>query len=262
MKVTERRKFSRNCTECKAISPNSFCDLSEPAFQELSELMICRQYTHGSAVFIEGQPPKGVYVICSGRAKLSSYSEDGKAIILRVAESGEVLGLSAVVSGTPFEKTAHVVDDSFIGFIKRKDFMQFIEKHHEAALNALHQMSVNYQKAHLQICSLGLSASVGDKLARLLLQWYDGTTISGPALISRRYTHGEIAEMIGTSRETVTRLLKDFRDRGLISETKAELCIPDRTRLKASIGTKHGNGNGNGNGNGIGNGNGNGNGHV
>jgi len=248
MKTIEPRKFSRNCTECKKARPNSFCDLPEPIFRKLSDLMICRRYTRGTAVFIEGQPPKGVYVLCSGRAKLSSYSEEGKAIILRVSESGEVLGLSAIVSGTPFEKTAHVIDDCLVGFIKRKDFIRFIETHHEAALNALHQMSGNYQKAHLQICSLGLSATVGDKLARLLLQWYDLATISGPAYISRTYTHGEMAEMNGTSRETVTRLLKDFRDRGLISQTKAELCIPDRRRLKASIGTKHGNGHANGNG--------------
>jgi CRP/FNR family transcriptional regulator len=254
MKVLERRKLSRNCPECKKCKPNSFCDLPEPIFRQLSELMVSRHYSRGSAVFIEGQPPKGVYVLCSGRAKLSSYSEDGRAIILRVAGAGEVLGLSAVVSGTPFEKTAHVVEDSIIGFIKRKDFMRFIETHHQAALNALHQMSGNYQKAHLQICSLGLSASVGDKLVRLLLQWYDLHTTSGPARISRTYTHGDMAEMIGTSRETVTRLLKDFRDRGLISQTKAELCIPDRKRLKASIGTKHCNGNGNGNGSGNGNG--------
>ena len=244
MKVVERPKPLRNCPECKNHRPSSFCDLPEAVFRELLGLMICRQYTRGSAVFIEGQPSKGVYVLCSGRAKLSAYSEEGKAIILRVCEPGEVLGLSAVVSGTPYEKTAHVIDDCYISFIKRKDFVRFIEKHHEAALNALHQMSGNYQKAHLQICSLGLSANVGDKLARLLLQWYDRATVSGPALISQTYTHGEMAEMIGTSRETVTRLLKDFRDRGLISQSKRELCIPDRTRLKASIGSKHRNGNG------------------
>jgi len=206
--------------------------------------MICRQYSQGSAVFIEGQPSRGVYVLCSGRAKLSAYSEEGRAIILRVAEPGEVLGLSAVVSGAPYEKTAHVIEDSSVSFIKRKDFIRFIEQHHIAALNALRQMSGNYLKAHLQICSLGLSASVGDKLARLLLQWYDRSTITGPAYISQTYTHGEMAEMIGTSRETVTRLLKDFRERDLIRLTKGEMCIPDRTRLKASIGSKHRNGNG------------------
>jgi CRP/FNR family transcriptional regulator len=244
MTIVERRKVSRSCSDCRKHRPRSFCDLPEPVFKELSELMICRQYSQGSAIFIEGQPPKGAYVLCSGRAKLSAYSEEGKAIILRVAEPGEVLGLGAVVSGAPYEKTAHAIDDSSISFIKRKDFIRFIETHHEAALNALHQMSCNYQTAHQQICSLGLSATVGDKLARLLLQWYDRATVSGPARITRIYTHGEMAEMIGTSRETVTRLLKDFRDRGLISQTKGELCIPDRRRLKASIGSKHRNGNG------------------
>ena len=136
MKIIERRKVSRNCAECKRFRPNSFCDLPEPVFRELADLMICRRYTRGSAIFIEGQPSKGVYVLCSGRAKLSAYSEEGKAIILRVSEPGEVLGLSAVVSGTSFEKTGHVIDDCYIGFIKRKDFLRFIEKHHEAALNA------------------------------------------------------------------------------------------------------------------------------
>src|SRR6188768_2845542 len=236
MKIVGRPKITRNCPDCRKRKPSWFCDLPEPVFEEISALMICRQYSHGSAIFIEGQPPKGAYLLCSGRAKLSAYSEEGKAIILRVAEPGEVLGLSAVISGAPYEKTAHAIDDCSISFIKRKDFIRFIETHHEAALNALHQMSCNYQTAHQQICSLGLSATVGDKLARLLLQWYDRATVSGPALITPIYTHGEMAEMIGTSRETVTRLLKDFRDRGLISQTKEAMCIPDRTRLKASIG--------------------------
>ena len=244
MTAIQRRRLTKNCPECRNRRPNSFCDLPEAVFAELSGLMICRQYTRGSAVFVEGQPPKGVYILCSGPAKLSAYSEEGKAIILRVSEPGEILGLSSVVSGTPYEKTAHVIDDCLISFIKRKDFIRFIETHHEAALNALHQMSGNYQKAHLQICSLGLSVTVGDKFARLLLQWYDHATVTGPAHMLRTYTHGEMAEMIGTSRETVTRLLKDFRNRGLISLTKGGMCIPDRTRLKASIGTKHHNGNG------------------
>ena len=244
MNNIQRRKVSRNCPECKKFRPSSFCDLPEEEFDELAGLMICRHFTHGSAIFIEGQPAKGVYVLCSGGAKLSVYSEEGKAMILRIAEPGDVLGLGAVISGTPYEKTAHVIDDSYIGFIKRKDFMRFIETHHQAALNALQQMSRNYQKAHIQICSLGLSTTVGDKLARLLLQWYDGATASGPARISKTYTHGEMAEMIGTSRETVSRLLKDFGDRGLIIQTKGELCIPDRTRLKESIGSRHRNGNG------------------
>ena len=128
---------------------------------------------------MEGQPAKGVYLLCAGRVKLSTYSEDGRAIILRIAEVGEVLGLSAVVSGQPYEKTAEASEDCQVSFIKSRDFTYFVRKHHEAALNALRQLSSNYHTAHLQICSLGLSASVGDKLARLLLQWYDASANGG-----------------------------------------------------------------------------------
>lgn len=183
--------------------------------------------------------------MCKGRAKLSTYSEDGRAIILRIAEAGEVLGLGAVISGTAYEKTAQALDDCLVSYIAKKDFLDFVQTYHEAALNALRQLSNNYHKAHLQICSLGLSSSAGDKLARLLLQWCDSRPGNGgPIYIERAHTHGDIAEMIGSSRETVTRLLSDFVERGLVKLSKTDLCIPDRNLLKAAIGTKHRNGNG------------------
>jgi CRP/FNR family transcriptional regulator, cyclic AMP receptor protein len=198
---------------------------------------------------MEGQRAKGVYILCSGSVKLLTYSERGKSIILRIAEPGEVLGLSEVISGIPYENTAQASEDCNVSFIKARDFVEFISRHHEAALNALRQLSSNNHQAHLQICSLGLSVSVGEKLVRLLLQWCDSRHVNGgPVLIARIHTHFEIAEMIGTTRETVTRLLNDFRDRGLITLSKTELGIPDRRSLKAAIGSKQGNGNGNGNG--------------
>jgi CRP/FNR family transcriptional regulator, cyclic AMP receptor protein len=235
---------SETCDDCRTNIPDAFCNLPDTAFAELARLKIRRTYPRGSTILIEGQPAKSVFILCSGRVKLSTYSEEGKAIILRIAEPGELLGLSAVISASIYEKTAQALDNCTVCAIKKKDFLEFLETNHNAALKALQQMSSNYQKAHSQICSLGLSLSVGDKLARLLLQWYDRSATNGPVRISHKYTHGEIAEMIGTSRETVTRLLKDFKERGFVTLSKTEMCIPDRKRLKAAIGGKHGNGNG------------------
>lgn len=244
MTISNQLAFRGLCSECKK-SPDAFCNLPKNVSTELHALKVSQSYPRGSTIFMEGQPANGVYLLCYGRAKLSTYSEEGRAIILRIAEAGEVLGLSSVISGIPYEKTAQASDDCRIGFIKGKDFLDFLQRHHEAALNALRQLSSNYHKAHRQICSLGLSSSVGDKLAKLLLQWYDTRSANGgPVYIARNHTHGDIAEMIGTSRETVTRLLNDFRDRGLITLSKTELCIPDREQLKGAIGTKHRNGNG------------------
>src|SRR5215207_1414130 len=244
MRNSNHPRIPGACRNCGKQLRDSFCNLPERSFGDLQSLKTSYTYARGSTIFMEGQPAKGVHLLCSGSVKLSTYSEEGKAIILRIAEPGEVLGLSAVISAVHYEKTAQAKGDCLVAFVKKKDFLRFVQTHHEAALNALKQLSSNYHKAHTQICSLGLSFSVGDKLARLLLQWYDRSTSSGPARISRSLTHGDIAEMIGTSRETVTRLLKDFRDRGLITLSRAELCIPDREKIKSSIGSKHRNGNG------------------
>ena len=244
MRDAARSEIPTTCRDCKNRGDGYFCNLPGPAFEALQSKRISGTFSRGATLFMEGQPADGVYLLCSGRVKLSTYSEEGRAIILRIAEPGEVLGLSGNISGTPHEATAEVIDECRADFMRCCDFLDFIQTYHEAALNALRQLSNNYHKAHEQICSLGLSLSAGDKLARLLLQWYDRSANGGPVRISRSYTHGEIAEMIGTSRETVTRLLNDFKDRGLVMLSRGEICIPDRARVKAAIGTKHRNGNG------------------
>jgi CRP-like cAMP-binding protein len=117
--------------------------------------------------------------------------------------------------------------------------MRFLEHNTEASLKAVRQLSQNYQTACLQICALGLSATVADKLATLLLGWCDSRKEESDGIhFNVFYTHEELAQMIGTSRETVTRLLKTFRDRKLIKRKGSEFIIPDRKRLEAVIGTR------------------------
>ena len=241
MTVSDHPRMPAACVECTRRSPHSFCNMTESALGNLHSSRVLYSYPRGTTIFLEGQPAEGVYLLCSGRVKLSTYSEQGKAIILRFADPGELLGLSAVISNTLYEKTARAVENCLVRFIKKKDFNDLVQHNHYVTLNALQQVSRNYQKAHMQICSLGLSSSVGDKLVRLLLQWCDAGP-SDPVRITQKHTHGEIAEMIGTSRETVTRLLNDFRDHGLITFSRTELCILNREHLRATIGSRHRNG--------------------
>jgi len=215
-----------------------FCDLKEATIQSLETLKISNIYSRGSVLFMEGQISQGVYILCQGRVKLSTCSRDGKVIILQIAEAGEVLGLSAVISGSPYEVTAEVIEPCQINFIRKADFLRILQQNTDACLNAVRQLSHNYQTAHLQICSLGLSTSVSDKLAKLFLSWcvsngsgsYNG---NGSVHLKIHYTHEEIAEMIGTSRETVTRLLKNFKERKLISLKGSDLVIHDKRRLES-----------------------------
>ena len=245
MKLSDHPRIPGQCGERTECPESFFCGRSEDTADELLSMKAMHTYARGSVLFVEGQTAEGVYMLCSGHVKLTTYSEAGRAIILRIAEAGEVIGLSEAISGIAYEKTAETTDECRVGFIKRKDFLKFLESSPEAAFKALRQLSRNNHRAYLQICSLGHSVSVGDKLARLLLQWCDGRSLNGgPVRIERTHTHSDIGEMIGASRETVTRLMNDFRDRGLIKLSRTEVCIPDRRRLKAAIGTKHRNGNG------------------
>ena len=217
--------------------------------QNLEALKITNLYPRGSLLFAEGQASQGVYILCYGRVKLSTCSRDGKVIILQIAAAGEVLGLSAVVSGADYEATAEVIEPCQIAFVRKADFLRLLQQNPDACLNAVKQLSQNYQTAHVQICSLGLSSSVADKLAKLFLGWcdtsgndhhgsdyhYNGNG-NGAVHLKIHYTHEEIAEMIGTSRETVSRLLKNFRERKLISLKGSDLVIHDRRRLESVAG--------------------------
>lgn len=221
-----------------------FCNLKEATIQNLEMLKISNVYPRGSVLFMEGQMSQGVYILCQGRVKLSTCSRDGKIIILQIAEAGEVLGLSAVISDSAYEVTAEVIETCQINFIRKTDFLQLLQQNTDACLNAVRQLSQNYQTAHLQICSLGLSSSVADKLAKLFLNWCSSNgeengynyTDNSSVHLKIQYTHEEIAEMIGTSRETVTRLLKNFKERKLISLKGSEMVIHDRRRLESIAG--------------------------
>lgn len=198
-------------------------------------------YAKGDRLFMEGQPSNGIYMLCQGRVKLSTCSKDGRVIILHIAEPGEVLGISATVFDSIHIATAEALEPCQVNFVKNKDFLRFLEQNAEACLSAVKQLSQNYNTACLQICALGLSVSVADKLATLFLGWCKASCEDKDGIhLKISYTHEEIAQMIGTSRETVTRLLKNFRDCKLITRKGSELIIPDKEKLAATIGVRQG----------------------
>jgi CRP/FNR family transcriptional regulator len=237
MKSFNNIKAQHQCLECEMRSDQYFCNLPDVTLKIFESLKITNAYPQGSTLFIEGQPSNGIYMLCKGRVKLSTSSPDGKIIILRIAEAGEVLGLSATVSNSNYETTAEVIESCQVNFVRKDDFLNFLQHHAEACLSAVKQLSNSYNTAFVQICSLALSNSVADKLAKLFLGWCKPNhENNGSVHLKISYTHEEMAEMIGTSRETVSRLLKEFKERKLITLKGSDLVIPDKKKLEASIG--------------------------
>jgi CRP/FNR family transcriptional regulator len=212
-----------------------FCDLPNAALQSFEAIKYATAYPKGAVLFVEGQAPRGIFVLCKGRVKLSISSSDGKTLILKIAEAGEVLGLSATVSGKAYELTAETIDPCQVNFVKREDFLRFLRENADACFRVAEQLSEKYNSACHEIRNLGLSHSAAEKLAKLLLEW---TTKSGEAQkqeprLKLALTHEEIAQMIGTSRETVTRLFAELKKRQIVQAKGSTLLIRNKVALRA-----------------------------
>ncbi|MEP6645061.1 MAG: Crp/Fnr family transcriptional regulator [Acidobacteriaceae bacterium] len=223
-----------SCLSCKLRKDKWFCRFSPDFMKSFSAAGHLGTYPGKALLFVEGQMPRGAYVLCSGKVKLSTTSRDGKILILKIAEAGEVLGLSAAISGTPFEVTAETAGPCQVNFIEREALMRLMEKNGEMGLHSAQALSKEFQIAYRDMHELVLARSSTGKLARLLLSWTIGRD---PALNELRVrsslTHEEMAQMIGSSRETVTRLLSHLKRKELIRLEGSTLVIRNKTALEA-----------------------------
>src|SRR5215207_3228739 len=158
------------CAGCRRYEPHAFCKLPESSLRALEAFKYTTLYPRGALLFVEGQPGRGVYILCSGRVKLSAASSDARVIITRIARAGEILGLCATLSGGPYEVTAETLEPSQVNFVRAADFMRFLATNAEASLRAAEQLGRNYRAALEQVRLLGLSHSAAAKLARFLLE--------------------------------------------------------------------------------------------
>lgn len=225
-----------NCTTCPVREQHLFCDLSPTAVHRLNEITSPAVYPRTAMLFIEGQQGRGVFVLCTGKAKLFTTSRDGKTIITKISEHGDVLGLNATISNRPYEVTAEMVEPGQANFISADALLKFLHDYGEVALRVAQQLSRNYYSAYDEIRTLGLGNSPGQKFAKLLLDWSAERGDSSHSLrLHLVLTHEEIAEMIGTSRETVSRLFGDFKMRHLIEAKGSSLTILDKSALESMV---------------------------
>jgi CRP/FNR family transcriptional regulator len=225
-----------SCMTCKLRKSHWFCHLTLEVLRPFSDASHLCTYPGGALLFVEGQLPRGAFVLCSGRVKLSTTSRDGKVLILKIAEPGEVLGLSAVISGEAYEVTAETASPCQVNFVEREPLIQLMAKSGELGLHSSQALSKEFQSAYRDIHDLVLARSSAGKLARLLLSWTPGHERDiGASEIRIRptATHEEMAQMIGSSRETVTRLLSDLKKKEFIRIDGTTLVIRNRTALEA-----------------------------
>jgi CRP/FNR family cyclic AMP-dependent transcriptional regulator len=225
-----------NCVTCPVRGQHLFRNVSLQAGQRLNEIKSTAVYPKGAMLFIEGQQSRGVFVLCSGKVKLSTTSREGKTIITKISEPGDVLGLNAVVSGLPYEVTAEMMEPGQANFVPREGLLQMLKEYSEVAVKIAQQLSRNYYTAYEEIRTLGLAASPSEKFAKLLLSWSTKpTSDDASSQVKLTLTHEEIGEIIGTTRETVSRLFSEFRRKQLVQLKGATLVIRSRMALERII---------------------------
>ena len=223
-----------SCTECTSRTASSFCAFSPSVLKAFDQVSQHSILPAGAILFVEGQASRGMFVLCSGRVKLSTTSREGKVLILKTCESGDALGLSAAISGEDYEMTAETATPCQLNFVDRKNLLSLLENYPSVGMQAAQSLSREFQAAYRDIHDLVLSRSSAGKLARLLLACTRerSSTVEESRLHSAM-THEELAQRIGSSRETVTRLLSDLKKRQLIRLDGATLVIRNRTALEA-----------------------------
>jgi len=227
--------ISESCLTCKMRAGRIFCDLSAAALQAFDRIKYATAYPKGAVLFMEGETPRGIFVLCEGRVKLSLSARDGKTLILKIVKPGEVLGLSATVSGKPYELTAKTIAPCQVSFVKREDWLRFLKENSDACFKAAEQLGVKYDHACHELRCLGLSHSARQKLAKLLLEWSSGNGESAKIEpgVKLAVTQEEIGQLIGSSRETVTRLFADLKKRQIVQWKDSTLLIHKKDALEA-----------------------------
>ena len=187
----------------------------------------------GSVVFVGGQTPRGVYLLCEGRAKVCTTSEGGKTFILEIVSPGAVLGLDAVVTDKAYEVTVETMQPCLLNFVSREDFIPFLKKHSDACLQAVQHLSREYNLACKVVRSVGLTHSIPERLAKFLWELSaKALVVDGVVRIKVALTHEEISQLIGTSRETITRTLSEFRKQEIVELKGSTLIVHDKPALE------------------------------
>jgi CRP-like cAMP-binding protein len=197
-----------------------FSGLGENDLTAFAELTRERSYPKGSVIVFEDDPGDALYLVAAGQVKVVIIAEDGREVILSVLGEGSFFGEMAVIDDEP--RSAHVIamEDSSLLVLRREDFYARLRSSPEVAISLLREISRRLRRADEKIGSLVL-LDVNGRVA----------DDEGGDRITRKLTHHTIAQMIGSSRETVSRTMRNLVERGIIQVTRKEITLRDRRSL-------------------------------
>ncbi|MDH4347688.1 MAG: Crp/Fnr family transcriptional regulator [Gemmatimonadota bacterium] len=205
-----------------------FATMREGDILAFAELVRERSFPKGSVIVFEDDPGDALYLVARGQVKVVLIGEDGREVILSVLGEGNFFGEMSLIDEKPRSATVIAMVDSVVLVLRREDFQSRLRTSPEIAIALLRELSRRLRRADEKIGSLVL-LDVNGRLADLLLRLAEE---EGGDRITKKLTHNVLAQMIGSSRETVSRTMRDFVERNLVDVTRKEITILNRPLLE------------------------------
>lgn len=217
---------SHSCCTCTV--DRSFCRLPDELCGVFDSLKTTTLYRRGEVLFDEAAICRSVFIVCTGSVKLVTGSTEGKLLLLRFAMPGEVLALAEVVrGGVPYDCTAVAAEPSLVAHMARETFLRFVGSYPAGCLRMTRTLSEQYKMMQRETKFFAFHDTSATRLARLLLEWSAerGELEADSIHIPLHVTHTDLAQSIGATRETVTRIFSDFHQRGILARTPERIVI-------------------------------------
>ncbi len=210
-----------------------FAELSDEQLHRIAQFVIDRQYRKSQIIFGEGDPGEALFFIKQGKIKLTKTTVDGREQILAIRGTGEIFAEVVLFDGGPYPATAEVIETANIGIIRNQDIDLIIRENVDIAVSLLKIMSKRLRQAQTALKDIALKDVYGRLASTLLrLATEHGIPVHEGTKISLNLTHQDLASMIGTSRESVNRVISEWRREGIIEATRGEITLLKPQKLK------------------------------
>lgn len=228
------RFTSPNCHSCPSRRGPLLGSCLLPELELLATSKSAQFYQKGQAIYQQGSPALGLYCVHQGRLKVTKTGGDSKEHIVRLVRHGDVLGFRALLGGGPYSTSAVALDDCIVCFVPRPDFLSLVQSNQQFANSLMQLLATNLGEAEERMLRLAYKP-VRERLAEALLlvrRTFDSTAPAGQPF-TLALSRDDLAALVGTAKETVSRLLTDYKDAGIIATRGSQITLLDEAQLLA-----------------------------
>lgn len=214
----QTRIQAHHCDTCRSRGQGVFCDLSREHLESIDRAKTTNRYQPRQVIFYEGNKPFGLYCISSGKVKIYKIDPDGHQQIVRLAGPGDVIGYRCLLSDQAYSATAETLEDAEVCFVDKNTFLHVLETHPSTAFHVMSALATDLGRAEQQIVNL-THKNIRERLAELFLVFEKkyGEKVGKNVRLNILLTREELAELIGTTQESLIRLISEFKQDGLIA---------------------------------------------